>query len=174
MTYPSPSAMLAMAERLRAMALTFTDWSYEAVQLREAAAMLRSASQPAPLSVPADLWRTMDSALKDGTPVIIAQPVIDSRQWIICEAHYIKGRRKDDRWFGTGDYGDDDFSQPYKPTHWQPLPAAPDIRSEGSPYYSDSEKVSIRQGLRDGQKKVAEAANRREGRDAPGTKEEEA
>jgi hypothetical protein len=49
MTHPTPSAMLAMEERLRAMALSFTDASAEAFCARRAADMLRDAAlaQPA-------------------------------------------------------------------------------------------------------------------------------
>lgn len=66
-------------------------------------------------------WLPIESAPKDANgTVLIAQKF--GQRWTVSEAHYVARKRA---WFSFGDYGDDEFSQPYRPTHWQPLPNPP-------------------------------------------------
>jgi hypothetical protein len=82
---------------------------------------LAAASEP-----PQEGWRDIASAPKDGTAVLIAQIVpADARRWSVLEGHYVSRRDGPDTWYGANDYGDEEFSQPYEPTHWQPLPPPP-------------------------------------------------
>jgi hypothetical protein len=69
-------------------------------------------------------WMTIETAPKDGRSVLIAENI--GTRWCVAEGHYVrKYRQRKGTWYGVRDYGDDEFSQPYKPTHWQPLPKPP-------------------------------------------------
>lgn len=71
-------------------------------------------------------WRTIDSAPRDMTFVIVASP-LDERRALAAYQH--------GRWYGVDNCGltFDSKSQQDEPTHWQPLPAAPatDPRVDG-------------------------------------------
>lgn len=77
-----------------------------------------------------DNWHLIATAKpKKHKTVLIAQQR-SGGDWIICEAHFVKNARDIDgekvtAWFAPGDYGDEEFSQPYYPSHWQPLPEPP-------------------------------------------------
>jgi len=64
-------------------------------------------------------WMPIYTAPLTGT--ILIATLINGR-WDVCEAHYVKWK---DAWFAPTDYGDDEFSQPLHPSHWQPLPKPP-------------------------------------------------
>lgn len=66
----------------------------------------------------------MGAAPKDGTAVLIATRF--NTRWAVCEGHFVKsGKRGRGTWFGANDYGDEEFSQPYNPSCWMPLPSPP-------------------------------------------------
>lgn len=89
--------------------------------------------EPAALSCLAgEGWRPISDAPKDGTHVLIAQRRGDSDKWSVLEGHFVKRSRRsrNGTWYGTGDYGEEEFSQQYEPTHWMPLPAAPSVEEK--------------------------------------------
>jgi hypothetical protein len=80
----------------------------------------------------ADVWQDISTASKKPHRFIVIAQQRDGGDWIICEAHYVKKGRKG-AWYAPGDYGDDEFSQPYEPTHWRPLPQPPLSTNEPKP-----------------------------------------
>ena len=75
-------------------------------------------------------WQPIETAPKVPHRTVIIAQQREGGYWIVCEAHYVKNARDIDgklvsAWFGPGDYGDEEFSQPYRPSHWQPMPLPP-------------------------------------------------
>jgi hypothetical protein len=77
-------------------------------------------------------WRTMDSAPKDGTPILVAQgDIVKSVAWVSRTREYqelvsTKGNRETYEW-KKEDVGYWDADDVFEPTHWMPLPAAPSL-----------------------------------------------
>jgi hypothetical protein len=69
-------------------------------------------------------WRPIETAPRDGTEVV------GSAWWIMDDGAYRLGWMAEgylcgDRWaFASFDLNEDEYS---KPTHWKPLPAAPEV-----------------------------------------------
>lgn len=70
-----------------------------------------------------DGWRTIDSAPKDGTEVLVCRP--DGDEWEMRVAYWT-GRRW---WLEVYDNGLE-RSSIYEPTHWRPLPPPPNDGDE--------------------------------------------
>lgn len=66
-------------------------------------------------------WQPIATAPKDGRSALIAEFCFG--RWLVLEAVYNSRKR---HWYAPGDTGDDEFSQPYDPSHWMPLPPAPE------------------------------------------------
>ena len=65
-------------------------------------------------------WRSMESAPKDGTDIMLAAPGrVTCGEWIVPNTP----EWDDDPFWGS--WGGN-FSEENPPTHWMPLPAAPD------------------------------------------------
>lgn len=62
-------------------------------------------------------WRTMESAPKDGTPLLIA-----GRGWV-AEGYYESDG--DRGWYSANTDWTDAYDGSLYPTHWQPLPSPP-------------------------------------------------
>ena len=82
-------------------------------------ASMRAALTAAQLRPTADGWRTIDSAPKDGVPVIIAV----MPEGAVGEAYYDADR---DEWDWTNTHWSDPTGDCIRyPTHWMPLPSIP-------------------------------------------------
>jgi hypothetical protein len=70
----------------------------------------------------ASYWQPIETAPKDGTPVLIYEPGTPPQMGLqMVVAHYDGHWGPEHRWRGT--YGDGDAS--WNPTHWMPLPPRP-------------------------------------------------
>lgn len=70
-------------------------------------------------------WRPIDTAPKDGTPILAFIPDADPEERIYVlrwDKHYAGDGPWLYRWTEAGGEG----YQTYAPTHWMPLPAAPE------------------------------------------------
>ena len=68
-------------------------------------------------------WQPIETAPKDGTPVLVAQPRDKHGWWIdVAENFYEVDEHLDatDKWLGR-----ESHSVSCRPTHWMPLPEPP-------------------------------------------------
>lgn len=94
----------------------------------------RPALEAAALASSPQGWRTMDSAPKDGSNILIAGGTIlfdgsTYDDWLECKGIYTAWwfTRYDGGWCSGNAEGHDEFIW-HKPTHWQPLPPPPPER----------------------------------------------
>ena len=75
-------------------------------------------------AVLAQAWRTMDSAPRDGTDVLIRCPMntVHEARWIDWSHARFDSRHRETGWWWAGYDG---AVGPVYPTHWQPLPTPP-------------------------------------------------
>ena len=83
-------------------------------------------------------WRDIESAPRDGTPLLLYSPGLDADQWyridgmpnIVVGLWEVEADRPGGgRWLSdVGDIGEG-LIVTLKPTHWQPLPAPPETEN---------------------------------------------
>ena len=78
-----------------------------------------------------DGWLPIETAPKDGTPIIIAVPTKDKDGFIVGEAYFDPKNYEGGDWWWAGTSHPEHFDSPISeinhtaPTHWPPLPAPP-------------------------------------------------
>jgi hypothetical protein len=92
------------------------------------AALLAAIGKLVSSTQPAELWQPIETAPKDGTPILLGFP----------DSHSGEGRWMGDssrnHWGEVGwfEFSDDVLcDRPSKPTHWQPLPPPPRSQVQG-------------------------------------------